>query len=79
MNRFWQIIVILTMCAVFLASFNIIELEKRINSLTQIVSIMETRIDALESYEGTVEIEVAHTYNYNTRKDEYKVIGVKED
>ena len=39
------------MCAVFLASFNIIKLEKRIDSMTQIVSIMEARIDALEQTE----------------------------
>ena len=50
-NHFWKIIVILTMCAVLLASLNIIELEKRVDSLTQIVSIMETRIDALEQTE----------------------------
>ena len=47
------------MCAVFLASFNIIKLEKRIDSMTQIVSIMEARIDALEQTE--IKLWISHS------------------
>ena len=39
------------MFAVLLGASNIIELEKRIDSMTQIVSIMEARIDTLEQTE----------------------------